>query len=819
MSARGVALGLLIALLGCSTARAQASGQFGLPLAPLAIGQSEVLLGDGASWKPVWGVPLYVTLWSRPLFTPSKTDNAYVALQPVTRGCADSPTADHASSLLIAPDVYADAYQSDGTYEYQFAAHPTLSVASSVQACIWFAHSPHEQVFPVSQVLPLINGAQGATITSLGSPPGWWGIDFFSLGFGEGALAPPISITGTYDECGDSLSLDVGPTLGGSESSDGQCSDGSIDYDLTATFSFGGVGGNTLSYDAALGTAMPPAVEHLGDCIFAPALPVAEAVYYLEKQGCTVDRLLPDGEAASGPATTVDTLIDGGEATVFPVGTHVDLEVTGTGAPDGSAPPVVSGVSAVPAPAGADCNDLATFAPGFASKEKELFELESLSSEDAPIAVTLSISLGSVGICSREVDDLSPSLAAKPSPELDLAFEFPVKGQTENRIGSFTFLPFGWHVPPGDGGRTPAPAAINWPDASLNINAVPSLSFSYTPGESPDVEVTLMSVPIAQTTATLVDAGQPFLNATVGPELDLGLKLNRTELEELEAQALALGLDAVAANEYVVNAIADQLASALNRLVVEITPPSSESIEGYEPDLTDVDTEVDSDITATDEAAEAAAAAAATEEEAEAEAVESDVIESLFDEADTLGGDFVEDLPEAVAAAAADHRPPAGTSAAPPGLVAGHGGLFAPSKLVVSPLRRLKADQLLRAPFPRAEIGSAASAALALPDAARVGALAVTSKRLIPREHLSFVAVGFGAGSQIAELVLAGPDFRATHLLKVVDGAAAATVTLPSRLAAGRWTLAVEDLSGVTAGADNALAGTALVRMGIFTVH
>jgi hypothetical protein len=85
--------------------------------------------------------------------------------------------------------------------------------------------------------------------------------------------------------------------------------------------------------------------------------------------------------------------------------------------------------------------------------------------------------------------------------------------------------------------------------------------------------------------------------------------------------------------------------------------------------------------------------------------------------------------------------------------------------------------------------------------------------------HVSLIAVGLAAGSDhAAALVLDGPDYHATRLLHVSSGGTGATIRLPKTLAPDRWTIAVEDLSGVTTGANGQPAGMALVRMGIFTV-
>jgi hypothetical protein len=58
----------------------------------------------------------------------------------------------------------------------------------------------------------------------------------------------------------------------------------------------------------------------------------------------------------------------------------------------------------VPAPPGSDCNDVASISPNVGSAEKKLVHLPPLSSEDLPIAVTLSASLGAVGVCTRALE-------------------------------------------------------------------------------------------------------------------------------------------------------------------------------------------------------------------------------------------------------------------------------------------------------------------------------------------------------------------------------------------------------------------------------
>ena len=195
-------------------------------------------------------------------------------------------------------------------------------------------------------------------------------------------------------------------------------------------------------------------------------------------------------------------------------------------------------------------------------------------------------------------------------------------------------------------------------------------------------------------------------------------------------------------------------------------------------------------------------------------------------------GETVEDVaPEAVAAAgdgpgaelelAGGGRVPQLMLRVPPSprLVPSKGKLLAPHTVSATSIVSLDAGKFVRAPLPAGEIASAVRGDLGLPVIASVGALAVDSTRLSAGGSLTVVAPGLSSSATGADLVLAGPGYHATRLLQVKDGGTGATIHLPPKLTAGRWVVAVEDLSGVSTGSNSAPSGQAIVRMAIFTVH
>ena len=180
---RALVLAAFLALGICDSAAAGYNvGVTGYPPPPLSAGQSEVLLSDsaltydflnnanlglnGQSWTPVSGAPLDVTLWWRPLLRPSDQLNAYVAVQPAQRPCAASPAADH-QRLLVEPHFIEQASEVSGVYSLEFTKQITLPQAGYVQACSWLARSPHEQIAPSSQLIPLLNDAFAGVVTNV----------------------------------------------------------------------------------------------------------------------------------------------------------------------------------------------------------------------------------------------------------------------------------------------------------------------------------------------------------------------------------------------------------------------------------------------------------------------------------------------------------------------------------------------------------------------------------------------------------------------------------------------------------------------------
>jgi hypothetical protein len=83
------------------------------------------------------------------------------------------------------------------------------------------------------------------------------------------------------------------------------------------------------------------------------------------------------------------------------------------------------------------------------------------------------------------------------------------------------------------------------------------------------------------------------------------------------------------------------------------------------------------------------------------------------------------------------------------------------------------------------------------------------------------VLAPFLGGGQPHEalLTLAGPRYRAVRLVRIVGGAAGATIDLPRRMARGTWTISFEDLSGVVLAPQGGVTGTAIIRLGVFDVR
>ena len=372
----------------------------------------------------------------------------------------------------------------------------------------------------------------------------------------------------------------------------------------------------------------------------------------------------------------------------------------------------------------------------------------------------------------------------------------------------------------GDAGRRGADvpsSIIEWSNSS-SIEVSPALDLTATGKGPPDITLDLISVPVSPITAILVAHGQPYLSATIGPTFSFGLTLNRKEVEKLMEEAVALGLGAAAADAYVTVELGDEIDNALITFAPKLGPPGPLSVQGYEPDMQNVVAEVDSET-----AAEYAEEAAELDDGADAEETE-ELIDNILQFPGTVvddAGDVVEDVaPEVIegVAAAADRPHLTLRIPASPRLIESHGKVHPQTTLSVTPLTDVNPHKFLPAPLPKAEIAPTVHGLLGLPVLASVGGLAVTTTRLEPDGSLSLVAPGLSAGARGAQLILAGPGYHATRLVQVKSGATCATVHLPAKLAAGRWTIAIEDLSGVTTSSTGQPSGQAMVRMGIFTV-
>ena len=88
----------------------------------------------------------------------------------------------------------------------------------------------------------------------------------------------------------------------------------------------------------------------------------------------------------------------------------------------------------------------------------------------------------------------------------------------------------------------------------------------------------------------------------------------------------------------------------------------------------------------------------------------------------------------------------------------------------------------------------------------------------VPGGTFTAVAGDLAPTPHTVTFVLAGPCYRAERLVKVTDGIAAMTVTLPGAMAAGTWGLGAEDVSGITTGANGLVGGQVLLDLIVFKV-
>ncbi|HVR05789.1 MAG TPA: hypothetical protein VMS02_07085, partial [Solirubrobacteraceae bacterium] len=153
------------------------------------------------------------------------------------------------------------------------------------------------------------------------------------------------------------------------------------------------------------------------------------------------------------------------------------------------------------------------------------------------------------------------------------------------------------------------------------------------------------------------------------------------------------------------------------------------------------------------------------------------------------------------------------------GVPPGAAGLASAAALHTTPVRRVARRALRRAPLPRGELPAVLRSTLALALPAWVAPLVVTERSLRPGSTIDAIATHLrNRRRHDVLLLLTGPGYSAETSLIADRGFAGAAVRLPSRLAPGRWVLAVEDLSAVRLAHGNKLVGHPEDRLGVFTV-
>jgi hypothetical protein len=463
---------------------------------------------------------------------------------------------------------------------------------------------------------------------------------------------------------------------------------------------------------------------------------------------------------------------------------------------------------------GAKCEDAGTVSPRFAPEEKREIPLGSFSVGPLPLAVSGSLSLGSVGLCQRSLETLRADLARTLST-LDVEARYKHGARQVNSMFHYTFVPLGWHLPGGTGAHEPDAPVIDWPTATVTAPGgaeFGGLNFVYSPGKAIAPEFELIKVPVLQETVTLIALSHPFLSVRMGPELSLSLQLNEKELDKDVNEQVAEGEDPRAVPRQIANETATQLTEEIDGAEGALTPEQAPPPE-LGADTTQIGAMVGEDIVTTipEEVGTGPIA-----DRVAASAITRGLLgesPSLIGAVEEIAGPAILDVGE-LASEAAHHRPVSGVHRI-------HGRPPVAAELRARPIRRLARRTLHRAPFPAGRIPALIHGTFALAVPARVGPLAVTSRRLRPGATIAVVAPFLGtAKAHDALLTLAGPGYRATRLLQITHGAAGAVIRLPKRLGRGTWTISAEDLSNVAlAAGGQSLSGVAILRIGVFRVR
>jgi hypothetical protein len=336
MLRKGIPCAFLVALLalpGGALARR-------LPLLPLGRGQLTVLLGQTAQWQPEAGAAQTLTLiGGAPRSRHAGGLNAYVALQSASRACAGSARADHARLLTI-----GGFYRSGNLVRRGSALAPdggagrgahaasadagVLHERGSVRACVWLARQPGARARPTSQLIPLLNGLFAAAVWPTPAPARGYSLD-------AGAVGTGFSYSVSSVVCGSPHSGSRTRVAAGDEAAD-TISIGSLDCPTDgSSFNFFGSGGSALGaivYTAAEAVGSPAVIGHLGGCDLdgLAGMSLAAARRYVAAVGCRTGRVLTapfDSSLARG--LVAEAQVDGGQATLAPAGTAVDLVTDG----------------------------------------------------------------------------------------------------------------------------------------------------------------------------------------------------------------------------------------------------------------------------------------------------------------------------------------------------------------------------------------------------------------------------------------------------------------------------------------------------------
>jgi hypothetical protein len=140
-------------------------------------------------------------------------------------------------------------------------------------------------------------------------------------------------------------------------------------------------------------------------------------------------------------------------------------------------------------------------------------------------------------------------------------------------------------------------------------------------------------------------------------------------------------------------------------------------------------------------------------------------------------------------------------------------------RLSVAHINRLDTRTLVLHSFP-AQFAMVTHNVVPLPVEAEVHPLLIRrGERALPGHSLTLVAVALPDEPHPVLFILQGPRYRAERLVMAAHGVAGGRVTLPRHMSPGQWTLAVQDLSGLSLNEAKQIIGRAQVRLGTFTIR